>query len=82
MLTGSSYRYKGHLLYENSDTSDSLAFKMYSDGIRSIIFSEGVEERELKEFLEIVSMSTSGSFDDDIVTTSLGQGVVPLLIYS
>lgn len=68
-------RYKGHLVYENSDTGESLAFRMYSDGIRSIIFSEGVEEHELKEFLEIVSMRTSDSFDDDIVTRLWDKGL-------
>jgi len=67
-------RYKGHLVYENSDTNESLAFRMYSDGIRSIIFSEGVEERELKEFLEIVSVSVSG-IDDDIVTRLWDKGL-------
>jgi FOG: HEAT repeat len=68
-------RYKGHLVYENADTNESLAFRMYSDGIRSIIFTEGIEERELKEFLEIVSMSLSGSLDDDIVTRLWDKGL-------
>jgi HEAT repeat protein len=67
-------RYKGHLVYENSDTNESLAFRMYSDGIRSIIFNEGIEERELKEFLEIVSVSVSG-IDDDIVTRLWDKGL-------
>jgi hypothetical protein len=61
-------RFKGHLVYENSDTNESMAFRMYSDGIRSIIFGKGVESWEMREFLKIVTMSGSGSLDDDIVT--------------
>lgn len=68
-------RYKGHSVYKNSDTTESMAFRMYSDGIRSIIFNEGAEEWELKEFLEIVSMSQSGDLDDDIVTRLWDKGL-------
>lgn len=68
-------KYKGHSVYENSDTSESMAFRMYSDGIRSIIFSEGIDELELREFLDIVNMSSSGSLDDDIVTRLWDKGL-------
>ena len=60
--------YKGNSIYNNRDPKESLAFKMYSDGIRSIIFSEGVEERELCDFLEIVGKDRPTDLDDDIVT--------------
>lgn len=67
--------YKGHSVYKNSDTSESMAFRMYSDGIRSIVFNEGVEEWELQEFLDIVSMSQAGAVDDDIVTRMWDKGL-------
>jgi HEAT repeat protein len=61
-------RYKGKTVYESRDPKESMAFKMYSDGIRSLIFSEGVEEREISDFLEIVGKERPGDVDDDIVT--------------
>ncbi len=61
-------RYKGKSVYENRDPKDSLAFKMYSDGIRSLIFSEGMEDREISDFLEIVGKDRPSDIDDDIVT--------------
>ncbi|MBI1920570.1 MAG: HEAT repeat domain-containing protein [Geobacter sp.] len=60
--------YRGNSIYNNRDPKESLAFKMYSDGIRSIIFCEGVEERELCDFLEIVGKDRPTDMDDDIVT--------------
>lgn len=63
-----SLRYKGKNVYESRDPKDSLAFKMYSDGIRSLIFSEGMEDREVYDFLEIVGKERSTDTDDDIVT--------------
>jgi hypothetical protein len=61
-------RYKGKVAYENPDPVESLAFKMYSDGIRSLIFAEGIEEREIREFLEIIGTKPATDTDDDIVT--------------
>lgn len=61
-------RNKGKTVYENRDPKESMAFKMYSDGIRSLIFSEGMEEREIRDFLEIVGKERPSDVDDDIVT--------------
>ncbi len=68
-------RYKGQLVYENPDIKESLAFRMYSDGIRSIIFRQGLAEWELKDFLEIVNMNAAYSVDDDIVTLLWDKGL-------
>src|SRR4030067_853172 len=46
----------------------SKAFKMYSDGIRSLIFSEGIEGKEVTDFLEIIGKDRPSEVDDDIVT--------------
>lgn len=61
-------RCKGKGVYENRDPKDSIAFKMYSDGIRSLIFSEGIEEKEITDFLEIIGKDRPSDMDDDIVT--------------
>jgi hypothetical protein len=61
-------KYKGKTVYENRDPKDSMAFRMYSDGIRFVIFNEGLEESELCGFLELVGKERPGDVDDDIVT--------------
>lgn len=60
--------YKGAELYQNLDPKESMAFRMSSDGIRVLLFSQGLTERELSEFLEIVGFERPGQNDDDIVT--------------
>jgi HEAT repeat protein len=73
-------RYKGKTVYENRDPKESMAFKMYSDGIRFLILSDGVEEYELCAFLEIVGKDRPGDVDDDIVTL-LWEKNLPHLTY-
>ena len=60
--------YEGYAVYENQDIKDSLAFKFYSDGITSLIFREGIEDSELKDFLNIIGTELQDEIDDDIVT--------------
>ena len=59
---------KGKTVYGSRDPKESLAFKMYSDGIRSLIFSEGIEGKEVTDFLEIIGKDRPSEVDDDIVT--------------
>jgi HEAT repeat protein len=73
-------RYKGKTVYENSDPSESMAFKIYSDGIRFLIFTDGIEEYELCEFLEIVGKDRPSDVDDDIVTL-LWEKNLPHIVY-
>jgi HEAT repeats len=61
-------RYRGKPVYENREPKESVAFKMYFDGIRYLIFSEGIEEHELCDFLDIIGKERPGDADDDIVT--------------
>ena len=61
-------KYKGKRVYENRESRDSLAFRMHSDGIRSLIFTEGIEEQEIRDFLEIIGTKSATDTDDDIVT--------------
>ena len=73
-------RYKGKVVYENREPKESIAFKMYIDGIRFLIFSEGIEEHELCDFLDIVGKERPGDVDDDIVTL-LWEKNLPHLTY-
>jgi HEAT repeat protein len=73
-------RCKGKAVYENSDPKESMAFRMFSDGIRYLIISEGIEEHELCTFLDIVGKDCLGDLDDDIVTL-LWEKDLPHLSY-
>ena len=73
-------RCKGKAVYENTDPKESMAFRMYSDGIRFLIISEGVEEHELCTFLDIIGKDSQGDLDDDIVTL-LWEKDLPHLSY-
>ena len=60
--------YKGTDLYENQDPKESMAFRIHCDGIRVLLFSQGVEQQELAAFLGIVGLERPARQDDDIVT--------------
>jgi HEAT repeat protein len=65
----STLSYRGKVLYENRDVKSSLAFLFYKDGIRELRFMKGLEEREVKAFIDIVVKSDSiNQLEDDFVT--------------
>ena len=61
-------RYRGVDVYRNEDLKESIAFRLYADGIRSLLFREGIDRQELVEFLDIVGFERPQQQDDDIVT--------------
>jgi hypothetical protein len=63
-----AFRYRGTEIYENHDPKESIAFRVHADGIRTLLFTEGVEQRELSVFLGIVSFEQPNRQDDDVVT--------------
>ncbi len=61
--------YSGNVIYESEDVKDSLAFVFFKDGIREIRFFQGIEFREIVDFLHIVRKSDHvNRFEDDLVT--------------
>ncbi len=61
--------YKGKVLYENRDVKTSLAFLFYKDGIRELRFMKGLEEWEVKGFVDIIIRCDSiNQLEDDFVT--------------
>jgi hypothetical protein len=73
-------KYKGKKIYESRDPKESMAFRLYFDGIRYLIFSKGIEEHELCDFLDIVGKERPNDLDDDIVTL-LWEKNLPHLTY-
>ena len=62
---------KEHVVYqaEKDAGNESLAFKLYADGIRELVLHEGLTQEELSLFLaSLWSDGDSNEDDDDIVT--------------
>lgn len=62
--------YMKELVYTNPDRAESLAFQLYSNGINSITFYKGVEDKELFDLISILNldMLDEDNIEDDIVT--------------
>jgi len=63
-------RWGDHVVYRETNRSDSLAWLLYKDGIRSMSFLPGVEDEEIVELLRIIHKARSLPQDaeDDLLT--------------
>jgi HEAT repeat protein len=78
LVQRSELYFKDHVVYQQDReaTGESIAFKMYADGIRELTFCEGLSREDLSFFLEALwettdpkeSADPAQSDDDDIVT--------------
>ena len=60
---------EGQPVYENTNRRESLALKLFLDGIAELVFHEGLEAGELARFLEILIRDYDpDTADDDLVT--------------
>ena len=61
--------YENYSVYHNADRNDSLAFRLYGDGVRAITFREGLEPHELRGFIDVLKRSMEAAqVQDDVVT--------------
>jgi hypothetical protein len=61
--------YGGKAVYENPDKHQSLAFRMYRDGVRLLSFHKGVSTKELLDLLEALSKCLEiDDLEEDFVT--------------
>lgn len=59
----------GEVVHEDSAGEEGIALAMYRDGIREIVFQNGLKLEELENFLEAIKISLqSKSGEDDLVT--------------
>ncbi len=64
-----SLEYKKHVIYEDQD-KENLTYKFYKDGLRFLLFRQGLPPEELLKFvlLAIGQMSDAALFQEDMVT--------------
>lgn len=61
--------YGGKAVYKNPDKHQSLAFRMYRDGVRLLSFHKGVSTKELLDLLEALSECMEiDNLEEDFVT--------------
>jgi HEAT repeat protein len=65
--------YKGQVVYENTNRLESLAFKLFVDGIRELTFTEGIDKDEITSLLEIIGREYDPSNPDDDMVTLLWE---------
>ncbi|MCC2641048.1 MAG: hypothetical protein K0S45_1461 [Nitrospira sp.] len=81
LVQGNQLFFKNEVVYqpESDATGESIAFKMYSDGVRELTFHQGLSQQDLSFFLDALWGMSSGETepeeaqadrmeDDDIVT--------------
>jgi hypothetical protein len=63
------FQYEGEAIYNDSNQSDSLPFRLYKDGVSELAFHPGMTEEELRDLVETIHRSYEvTSAEDDVVT--------------
>ena len=63
-------KWEGHVVYSNATRSDSLAWVLFKDGVRSVTLLTGVEDEEIVGFLDVVHRARmlQAEDNDDLLT--------------
>lgn len=70
IIRPTQFLYAKQVVYESEDRGESFAFKLYKDGVRQLSLYQGLDKRELIDFIDIIATNFENPqyFDDDIVT--------------
>src|SRR4030067_2651848 len=60
--------YQGEVVYSHPSKEENIAFRLFGDGIREIIFTEGLEEKEILYFIDVITRDCLKEGNDDVVT--------------
>lgn len=77
----SAFLVDGQVVYENDNRQESLALRCYIDGIGELVFHEGLEQRELVEFLDIVGSERDAAVLDEDLVSLIWKRDFPHLTY-
>jgi len=58
------------IVYENNNLEESIATKLYKDGLKELVFQRGLEKKDLVDFIDILNadLDRPEFFDEDIVS--------------
>jgi hypothetical protein len=67
-VTPQSMNWDGHVIFENREQRENLAFKLYRDGVRLLQFRRGLGGDEIREFVSLVAreVDTQGANSKDL----------------
>jgi HEAT repeat protein len=63
--------YEDQVIYSNAGQDDGIALRLYGDGIREVHFCEGLSQKEVSDFIQVVTGGYSA--DDDDASTLLWE---------
>lgn len=63
-------RWEDHIVYQQEQRAESIAWTLFKDGVRSVTFKPGVEEQEVVRFLAVLHKARTMQADaaDDLLT--------------
>ena len=73
LVQRSELHFNGNIVYrsEQDSSNESVAFKLYADGIRELVFLEGLAAEDLSFFLDSLWGNLDSEEDDDDIVTRL-----------
>lgn len=69
------------VVYENPNRTESLALRMYVDGIREMVFQQGLAQEEVHGFLKIICGESQSRQPDENIVTLLWEENYPHISY-
>lgn len=75
------FQYEGEAIYNDSNQSDSLPFRLYKDGVSALAFHPGVTEEELRDLVETIHRGYEVTSAEDDVVTLLWERHFPHISY-
>jgi len=69
-VTEAEMRWEGNVVYSQTSRSESMAWVLFKDGVRSVTFLPGVEAEELVGFLDVIhkARTLQAEDNDDLLT--------------
>lgn len=69
-VTETTLKWDGHVVLDQPNKSESIAWVLFKDGIRSLLFMPGVEDDEIVRFLKVINKGRILDADatDDLLT--------------
>jgi len=66
-----SFSYKGETVFQEEEKQNSLPFFFFKDGMKELTFHDGLEKRELKDFLALIKEESTLPLEDSDIVNSL-----------
>lgn len=76
-----AFFYQGKQVYQDEISSKSLPFFFYKDGMRLMLFYQGIDEQEINDFLELVRTESAKPAEESDIVNALWLKDLPNVQY-